>query len=72
MFVTETPTEKLEETQCQPNVEEKKADTAETKEKEIQQNTLPSYVIPTIIGVFIVASHKIDKDCNKNSLQLLS
>ena len=57
--VTETPAEEQiepqEETQPQPNVEEKEVDTVnEAKDEEIQQNKMPSYVIPSIIGVLIV------------------
>lgn len=62
--VTEAPAEEqvqpLEETQPQlnveeKNIEEKKEDTLnEAKNEESQQNKMPSYVIPTIIGVLIV------------------
>ena len=57
--VIETPAEEQiepqEETQPQPNVEEKEVDTVtEAKDDEIPQNKIPSYVIPTIIGVLIV------------------
>lgn len=57
--ITEAPAEEqvqpLEETQPQLNVEEKKEDTLnEAKNEESQQNKMPSYVIPTIIGVLIV------------------
>ena len=56
---TETPaeeqTETQEETQPQPKVEESEVDTAnEAKDEEIQQNKMPSYVMPTIIGVLII------------------
>ena len=56
---TEAPAEEQiepqEETQPQPNVVEKEVDTVtETKDKEIPQNKMPSYVIPSIIGVLIV------------------
>ena len=47
--------EPQEETQPQPNVEEKEVDTVnEAKDEEIPQNKMPSYVIPSIIGVLIV------------------
>lgn len=58
--VTEaTPEEQVqpqEETEPQPNIEEKTEDTLneEAKNEGIQQNKMPSYVIPTIIGVLIV------------------
>ena len=57
--VTEAPAEEQiepqEETQPQPNVEEKEVDTVnEAKDEEIQQNKMPSYIIPTIIGILIV------------------
>ena len=56
---TETPAEEQiepqEETQPQPNFEEKEVDTVtEAKDEEIPQNKIPSYVIPSIIGVLIV------------------
>lgn len=44
-----------EETQSQPKVAEKEDATVnEVKVEEIQQNKLPSYVIPSIIGVLII------------------
>ena len=51
MPVTEAPAEEQiepqEETQPQPNVEEKEVDTVnEAKDEEIPQNKMPSYVIP--------------------------
>ncbi|WP_256242230.1 copper resistance CopC family protein [Bacillus sp. V3B] len=57
--VTKAPPEEQmetqEETQSQPKVPEKEAATVtEEQTVEIQQNKLPSYVIPTIIGVLIV------------------
>jgi copper resistance protein C len=57
--ITEGPAEEQiepqEETQSQPNVEEKEVDTVtEAKDEEIPQNKMPSYVIPSIIGVLIV------------------
>ena len=57
--ITEAPTEEQvepqEEIQPQPNVEEKEVDTEyEAKYEEIQQNKIPSYVIPTLIGLLIV------------------
>jgi methionine-rich copper-binding protein CopC len=56
---TEAPAEEQiepqEEAQPQPNVEEKEVDTVtEAKDEEILQNKMPSYVIPTVIGVLIV------------------
>ena len=55
--VTEEPAEEQiepqEETKPQPNVEEKEVDTVnETKDEKTQQNKMPSYVIPSIIGSF--------------------
>jgi copper resistance protein C len=57
--ITEGPAEEQiepqEETQPQPNVEEKEVDiVTEAKNEEIPQNKVPSYVIPSIIGVLIV------------------
>lgn len=57
--VTEVPAEDQvepqEETQQQPNPEEKESDTAkEVADEEIQQNKIPAYVIPTVIGILIV------------------
>jgi copper resistance protein C len=44
-----------EDTQPQPEAEEKEVDTVdEAKSEEVQQNKMPSYVIPVIIGVLIV------------------
>ena len=57
--VTEAPAEEQvetqEETQPQPKVEEKEVDTVnEAKDEQIQQSKMPSYVIPTIIGILMV------------------
>lgn len=53
---TEEQVEEQEETQPQLNVEEQELDTeSEVEIEEIQQNKLPSYVIPTIIGVLMVS-----------------
>ena len=57
--VTEEPAEEQiepqKETKPQPNVEEKEVDTLnETKDENTQQNKMPSYIIPTIIGILIV------------------
>lgn len=51
----EKPVKQQEETQTQPNVEEQEVDTVdEVKDEEVQQNKIPSYVIPTTIGFLIV------------------
>ena len=53
--VTEAPVKEQVETQVQPKVKEKEVDTVnEAKDKQIQQSTMPSYVIPTIIGILMV------------------
>ena len=57
--VTEAPAgeqvKTQEETQSQPKAEKKEVDTVnKAKDEQIQQNKMPSYVIPTIIGVLIV------------------
>ena len=57
--VTEAPAEEQvetqEETQPQAKVEEKEVDTVnEAKDEQIQQSKMPSYVIPTIIGILMV------------------
>lgn len=61
MPVTEEPTpsedqiDSQEEAQPQSNVEEKKTDTVnETETEEVQQNKLPAYVIPVIIGILVI------------------
>jgi len=51
----ENQVEPQEETQLQPVPEKTEADTAnEVVDEEIRQNKIPSYVIPTVIGLLIV------------------
>ncbi|WP_318507500.1 copper resistance protein CopC [Bacillus sp. T3] len=51
----EDPAEQQKETKPEPKVEDKKVDTVKEKEtEEIAQNKLPSYVIPAILGIFII------------------
>src|SRR4051812_26388219 len=53
--ITKVPAEEQVETQPQPKVEEKEVDTVnEVKDEQIQQSKMPSYVIPTIIGILMV------------------
>jgi len=57
--VTEAPAKEQvktqEDIQPQPKMEEKEVDTVnETKDEQIQQSKMPSYVIPTIIGILMV------------------
>ena len=51
----EDQVEQQEETQPQPVPEEAEAETPnEVADEEIQQNKIPSYAIPTVIGILIV------------------
>ncbi|MFF2587148.1 copper resistance protein CopC [Peribacillus butanolivorans] len=56
MPVTETPAEVQKEPKKEDakQVEENKPKTANEPKEEIEQNKLPSYIIPSIIGVLIV------------------
>lgn len=59
MPVTEAPAEDQaepqQETQPEPQVDDKKVDPVNEKEtEEVQQNKIPSYVIPAILGILII------------------
>lgn len=53
--VTEETAEEQVKTQPQPKGEENEVDTInKAKDKQMQQNKMPSYIIPTIIGILFI------------------